>query len=394
MRRSSIITRFAVEAGYIEEKNSKIFEKKYLKSAEAQNLTFESWAITKGYLKITQAKSLLETVADSRFMCTSCGKAFLGKELIGGTEYLCPDCNGQDFLLQGKAKSANEKVSKAPKLTTPSVGLSKNELNHNKLRETDRSVLDSIRDNPIDSFKKSSETTGGGSKITDSVIQREEKARREIEDIENESQRALKKAVFSSIDSEFSHDKEQKKSKVKNTIFTAEMMDKGLPPGALLDGIKIEKIIGRGGIGIVYKGEDLTLERPVALKVLNSDVLSDKSQVERFGIEARSMAQLEHPNVVQVFKFGEKFGRPYLSMQWVDGENIGQKIDQIGALSIADTLNWFIQTARGLLEAHNHGIIHRDIKPDNIIVNSKGNVKIVDFGLAKQVVKAELIGLS
>ena len=186
MRRSSIITRFAVEAGYIEEKNAKLLEKEYQKSAEAQNLTFESWAITKGYLKIKQAKSLLETISDSRFMCTSCGKAFLGKELIGGTEYLCPECNGQDFLLQGKAKSANDKISKAPKLMTPSIGIAKNELKRNKSRDPEASVLDRISDyemkkrglseNPIESFKKTGETTGVGSKITDSVIQSEEKA--------------------------------------------------------------------------------------------------------------------------------------------------------------------------------------------------------------------------
>ena len=165
---------------------------------------------------------------------------------------------------------------------------------------------------------------------------------------------------------------------------TPESLEKGLSEGAILDGFEIRGILGRGGMGIVYNGHDLALNRKVAIKVLSPNILQNETQLKRFEIEAQACAQLEHQNVVNIYRFGTIYNHPYIVMQFVDGMSLNDIIKEDGYLPIEQVLDYLMQTARGLQEAHHRNIIHRDIKPDNLLVDTRGTIKIVDFGLAKQ----------
>jgi Tol biopolymer transport system component/tRNA A-37 threonylcarbamoyl transferase component Bud32 len=141
--------------------------------------------------------------------------------------------------------------------------------------------------------------------------------------------------------------------------------------------------LGGGGMGIVYKAQDTKLKRTVALKFLRSDALISEQQKARFVYEARAASALEHSNICSIYEIDEaEDGRMFISMPCYEGDTLRQKIER-GPLKIADAIDIAIQIAEGLQEAHEKGIIHRDIKSGNIIVTSKGQVKIMDFGLAK-----------
>lgn len=140
--------------------------------------------------------------------------------------------------------------------------------------------------------------------------------------------------------------------------------------------------LGRGGMGVVYKARDTALERFVAIKVLADKVAGDAELIARFQREARSAASLNHPNVIQIYNIGEYEGQPYFVMEFVEGESLSQLIRKHGRLEPQLAARILVQAASGLAAAHEKEIIHRDIKPGNLMIDRRGNVKIADFGIA------------
>lgn len=137
-----------------------------------------------------------------------------------------------------------------------------------------------------------------------------------------------------------------------------------------------------GGMSMVFVGHDNTLDREVALKILSEDYSADEKRISSFEEEARITAAISHPHVVRVFKTGKAFGRFYIAMELVAGGHLEHQIRERGALPEAEALRLAIEVAEGLRAAHSAGLIHRDIKPGNILLDSAGSAKIVDFGLA------------
>ncbi len=140
--------------------------------------------------------------------------------------------------------------------------------------------------------------------------------------------------------------------------------------------------LGRGGMGVVFKAHEESLNRYVALKVLGKHLSEDESFVERFKREAQSAAALNHPNIVQIYAIDEFEGQHYFAMEYVQGISIQQMIKSQGPLDPVASGRLILQAAAGLGAAHGHGIVHRDIKPANLMVDERGLVKITDFGLA------------
>ena len=151
--------------------------------------------------------------------------------------------------------------------------------------------------------------------------------------------------------------------------------------------LEILELLGQGGMGAVYKARQPGLDRLVALKVLPPGIGYDAAFAERFKREARSLARLNHPNIVAVYDFGEAAGLYYFVMEYVDGVNLRQ-MERAERLAPREALGIVVQVCEALQFAHDEGIIHRDIKPENILLDKKGRVKIADFGLAKLLAKA------
>ena len=147
----------------------------------------------------------------------------------------------------------------------------------------------------------------------------------------------------------------------------------------------IEQKIGGGGMGQVFRAKQESLDRVVALKVLPKTVSSDRELVERFYREARSAARLIHPNVVQIYSVGEEHGVPYFAMELIDGEDLEEKLRRGEKFSVEESVNIVAGGAMALACANDSGIIHRDIKPGNIMIDARGQIKVTDFGLAKPV---------
>ena len=146
--------------------------------------------------------------------------------------------------------------------------------------------------------------------------------------------------------------------------------------------------IGAGGMGAVYKAYDKKLHRIVALKVLPPEYVSQQDRRRRFFQEARAASVLNHPHILTIYDVGEEDGKPYIAMEFVEGETLRQKI-RARKLEIKQTLEIAIQIADGLNKAHDAGIIHRDLKPENLMINRDGYAKILDFGLAKLIAQRE-----
>src|SRR4051794_24557496 len=146
--------------------------------------------------------------------------------------------------------------------------------------------------------------------------------------------------------------------------------------------LEILELLGRGGMGVVYKARQRGLDRLVALKVLPPGVDRDPGFQERFVREARALARMSHPNIVAVHDFGQVEGQYYFLMEYVDGVNLRRML-QSGNLSAGEALGIVPQVCDALQYAHEEGIVHRDIKPENILIDRRGRVKIADFGLAK-----------
>ena len=152
--------------------------------------------------------------------------------------------------------------------------------------------------------------------------------------------------------------------------------------------LEILELIGKGGMGAVYKARQKQLDRIVALKILPPDIGSEAAFAERFTREARALAKLNHPNIVTLYEFGETSGQFYFLMEFVDGLNLRQLLNN-SRISPREALAIVPQICDALQFAHDHGIVHRDIKPENILLDRHGRVKVADFGLAKIVAIAE-----
>jgi len=189
------------------------------------------------------------------------------------------------------------------------------------------------------------------------------------------------------------------------------------PIGTLLGGrYRLDAEIGRGGMSTVYRAFDTVLERPVAIKLMHREIATDSDQLERFRREARAVAQLNHPHIVTVIDAGEEpsghgegsstsgahgharseigqpgsvlggvvgVGTPYIVLEYVDGETLKQLIRRQGPLQITEALAYTVEIARALGAAHEHLIVHRDVKPQNVLISSEGSAKITDFGIAR-----------
>jgi hypothetical protein len=157
----------------------------------------------------------------------------------------------------------------------------------------------------------------------------------------------------------------------------------GFTPGTILaDRYRIIGLLGRGGMGEVYRADDLKLGQPVALKFLPPKLAQDPVRRERFFAEVRITRQLSHPNICRVYDIGEIDGRHFLSMEFIDGEDLASLLKRIGYLANEKALDIARQLAAGLAAAHERGVLHRDLKPANIMLDGHGRVRITDFGLA------------
>jgi predicted Ser/Thr protein kinase len=143
------------------------------------------------------------------------------------------------------------------------------------------------------------------------------------------------------------------------------------------------EICGTGGMSTVYKAHDQLLERNVALKVLHPHYGDDEEYVERFRREARAVAQLSHPNIVTVIDRGEADGHQFIVFEFIDGENLKELVGRTGQLPVRRAIELAVAVADGLAFAHEHGLVHRDVKPQNVLLNGDGEAKVTDFGIAR-----------
>ena len=154
--------------------------------------------------------------------------------------------------------------------------------------------------------------------------------------------------------------------------------------GTLIGGrFRLEERIGSGGMSSVYRAFDPMLERLVAIKLMHRDISSDPDQLERFRREARAVAQLNHPHVVTVIDAGEDEGTPYIVFEYVEGETLKDRIRRHGRLPVAEAVAYAIEIGRALESAHAHRLVHRDVKPQNVLIDPDGRAKVTDFGIAR-----------
>ena len=160
--------------------------------------------------------------------------------------------------------------------------------------------------------------------------------------------------------------------------------------GELLAGrYELQDVAGSGGMSSVYRARDTVLERTVAIKILHEQYSDDPEYVERFRREARALAQLNHPNIVTVIDRGEFEGRQFIVFEHVEGENLKELVDREGQLPVDRALAPVHQVARGLDFTHDHGVIHRDVKPHNVLIDEDGVAKVTDFGIARSLDPAD-----
>jgi serine/threonine protein kinase len=152
--------------------------------------------------------------------------------------------------------------------------------------------------------------------------------------------------------------------------------------GKTISHYKILDKLGEGGMGVVYKAQDTKLDRIIALKFLPKHLLCDQEAKSRFEHEAKSASALDHPNIATIYEIDEIEGECFISMAYVEGKSIKELL-KVKAFSLNEVLDIGIQICEGLATEHEKGIVHRDIKSDNIMVTKEGQVKIMDFGLAK-----------
>src|SRR4051794_27478659 len=151
----------------------------------------------------------------------------------------------------------------------------------------------------------------------------------------------------------------------------------------LSDRYELEELVGTGGMSSVFRAHDRLLDRKVALKILHEQYTQDDDYVERFRREARAVAALSHPNIVTVIDRGEHEGRQFIVFEYVAGENLKRLIERRGPAPVTTALELGMQIARGLSFAHQQGLVHRDVKPQNVLLNGDGQAKVTDFGIAR-----------
>src|SRR4051812_14132352 len=153
--------------------------------------------------------------------------------------------------------------------------------------------------------------------------------------------------------------------------------------GELIAGrYELEELVGKGGMSTVYRAKDRLLERTVAIKLLHEHYSRDDDYVERFRREARAAARLSHPNIVTVIDRGEADGRQFIVFEYIDGQNLKQLVESKGRLPVRTALELAIEIGRALAFAHENGLVHRDVKPQNVLLGN-GDVKVTDFGIAR-----------
>src|SRR6185312_4693565 len=173
--------------------------------------------------------------------------------------------------------------------------------------------------------------------------------------------------------------------------------------GTLLSGrYRLDAQIGAGGMSTVYRAFDTVLERQVAIKLMHREIAADEDQLERFRREARAVAQLNHPHVVGVIDageapppeeptgFGEPVAMPYIVFEYVEGETLKDRIRRMGRLPIPEAVAYAIEIARALQAAHDRRIVHRDVKPQNVLVDDEGTARVTDFGIARSLTEEGL----
>jgi len=160
------------------------------------------------------------------------------------------------------------------------------------------------------------------------------------------------------------------------------------PVGTLLNGrYRLDARIGAGGMSTVFRAFDTVLERQVAIKLMHRDIASDSGQLERFRREARAVARLNHPHIVQVIDAGEegdsRHATPYIVFEYVEGETLKDRIRRHAGLPVSEAVAYAIEIARALGAAHERQIVHRDVKPQNVLIDEEGTAKVTDFGIAR-----------
>src|SRR5918996_1799318 len=171
-------------------------------------------------------------------------------------------------------------------------------------------------------------------------------------------------------------------------------MEGGLAPGTVFAGYRIEGMIGRGGMGVVYRATQLALDRRVALKLVAPELAQDGEFRERFKRESRMAASIDHPNVIPVYEAGEAEGALYISMRYVDGVDLHYLIERNGRVEYARAVHLIEQVAYALDAAHERGLVHRDIKPANILVSRNAqheHVYLTDFGLTRDLAAGDAL---
>ncbi|HEX5893519.1 MAG TPA: serine/threonine-protein kinase, partial [Solirubrobacterales bacterium] len=146
---------------------------------------------------------------------------------------------------------------------------------------------------------------------------------------------------------------------------------------------RLESKLGSGGMSTVYLALDEVLDRPVAVKLLHREISDQPDQLERFRREARAAARLSHPNLVGVIDAGEDEGRPYIVFEYIEGRTLKRRIQEEGGLPIDEAVAYAIEIGRGLTAAHARKLVHRDVKPQNVLIDPDGRAKVTDFGIAR-----------
>jgi serine/threonine-protein kinase len=169
----------------------------------------------------------------------------------------------------------------------------------------------------------------------------------------------------------------------KLTAFQAKCLYQGKTRGLILGEYVVLEKIGGGGMGVVFKARHRRMERIVALKTLHSQSMREPESIQRFYREVKTAARLNHPNIVLAHDAGEHEGIHYFVMEYVDGRDLATVVRERGPLPVEEAVEYILQAARGLAYANAQGVIHRDIKPGNLLVDRQGTVKILDMGLAR-----------
>ena len=169
---------------------------------------------------------------------------------------------------------------------------------------------------------------------------------------------------------------------VRSSFLESSTKHVTLTPGTRLGDYEVQKLLGSGGMGEVYRARDLRLRRDVAIKVLPSFLSSDKERLRRFEQEAQAAAALNHPNILAIYQMGTYEGAPYMVSELLEGDTLREELKR-GPLPARKVIEQGVQIAHGLAAAHEKGIVHRDLKPENLFTTKEGRIKILDFGLAK-----------